>query len=59
VWEGGEGGKGGVGGDGKKAEEGKKKRWVKVSKKTWGMIMKEPCNFDLFYDLWDRAQLVK
>ena len=36
VWECGEGGKGVVGEDGKKAEEGKKKRWVKVSKTAWG-----------------------
>jgi hypothetical protein len=36
----------------RKRKRGEKKRWVKVSKKAWGKIMKETCNFDLFYDLW-------
>lgn len=35
-----------------------KKKVAKRAKRTWGKgkIMRETCNFDLFYDLWDRPQ---
>ena len=44
-------GNGGVRGRTKRKKEEKKKGWQSESE-AWGMIKRETCNFDLFYDLW-------
>jgi hypothetical protein len=46
-----EGGTAGYGGERKERRKKKKKGWQSESE-AWGMIKRETCNFDLFYDLW-------